>query len=322
MRRYGLFLLTIAALAGWGMSIAGWATALAARRQRGGAPVSPTALPRPVKVTGQIALPAVVAEVDGHKIAADEFLGRLLRCYGREVLERLIRNALIERLAKREGVSVSEGEAEAELRKKMEEAARSGLTWNKWLEAQNLSEEDLRRDLKYELLLKKVAERHTEVTEQEIRHYYETYRYDLGGPEEVRVSHILVDKRSEAERLLERAKKGEKFSILARKYSHDLSTKDRGGDLGWIKRGVLAPELRPLEDMAFSLKPGQLGIVKTIYGWHVVMVMARKRKRIPSFEEARERVRREVFEYKRELMGSYLLDMERKRAEVKIFVNF
>lgn len=310
--RWSILLLAI----GWATAIAGWAVALAHRYEEGPSAPAPAGAP-----SLQTKIPPVVAEVDGRKIGAEEFLGRLLRCYGRAVLDRLVRNALIERLAKREGVSVSEQEVERRLREKMEEASKSGLPWEAWLEAKNLSERDLREDLKYDLLLERVAERHTKVTEEEMLHYFRTYRHDLGGPDEVRVSHILVHKREEAERILRMAREGKNFGSLARKYSHDLATKDRGGDLGWFKRGVLAPELRPLEDLAFSLEPGQMGIVKTFFGWHVVKVTGRKRKRLPSYEEVRERVRREVFENKRRMVEMYLLDRERKRAKIKVFLQ-
>ena len=86
---------------------------------------------------------------------------------------------------------------------------------------------------------------------------------------EVKASHILVEKRSEAERILEELKKGTDFSELAKKYS-GCPSKKRGGDLGWFGRGRMVPEF---EKAAFSLKKGELSdIVKTQFGYHIIKV--------------------------------------------------
>lgn len=114
-----------------------------------------------------IELPPVVAEVDGHRITAEQLLGRLIRCYGSVALDCLVKNALIVQVAQREGVTVTE-KVKEELKQLMGEAARAGLTWDIWLRGKNLLEEDLREDLKYDLLLREVSERHTKVSQEEL----------------------------------------------------------------------------------------------------------------------------------------------------------
>lgn len=84
---------------------------------------------------------------------------------------------------------------------------------------------------------------------------------------QVKASHILVKKRSEAEKILEELKKGASFAELAKKHSECPSRK-RGGDLGWFGRGKMVPEF---EEAAFSLKKGELSdIVKTQFGYHII----------------------------------------------------
>lgn len=86
---------------------------------------------------------------------------------------------------------------------------------------------------------------------------------------QVKASHILVKKRSQAEKILEELKKGASFAKLAQEYS-ECPSKKRGGDLGWFGRGKMVPEF---EKAAFSLKKGELSdIVKTQFGYHVVKV--------------------------------------------------
>ncbi len=85
--------------------------------------------------------------------------------------------------------------------------------------------------------------------------------------DKIRCSHILVEKMSTAQEVLEKLKKGESFAKLAEQYSIDGSRK-RGGDLGYFSRGQM---VKPFEDAAFKLEVGQVSdIVKTQFGYHVI----------------------------------------------------
>ena len=85
--------------------------------------------------------------------------------------------------------------------------------------------------------------------------------------DKIRCSHILVEKFSVAQQILDRLKKGESFATLAQQYSIDGSRK-RGGDLGEFGRGMM---VKPFEDAAFALKLGEVsGIVKTQFGYHII----------------------------------------------------
>ncbi len=83
----------------------------------------------------------------------------------------------------------------------------------------------------------------------------------------VRASHILVEKHSQALKVLEELNAGKGFKELARKYSTCPSRK-RGGDLGFFGRGRMIKEF---EKVAFALKVGEVsGPVKTQFGYHVI----------------------------------------------------
>ena len=86
---------------------------------------------------------------------------------------------------------------------------------------------------------------------------------------EVRASHILVESRSEAEKLIAQLKGGAKFADLAKKCSKCPSGAN-GGDLGYFKRGQM---VKPFEDAAFALNKGEVsGPVQTQFGYHVILV--------------------------------------------------
>jgi len=84
----------------------------------------------------------------------------------------------------------------------------------------------------------------------------------------VRASHILVEKQSQALKVLEELKAGADFGGLAKKYSTCPSGK-KGGDLGQFGRGQM---VREFEQAAFALKPGQVTEqpVKTQFGYHII----------------------------------------------------
>ena len=86
-------------------------------------------------------------------------------------------------------------------------------------------------------------------------------------PDKVHCAHILVKSESEAKAVLERLKKGEKFSAVAQACSLCPSGK-KGGDLGTFTRGKMVKEF---ENAAFALNKGEVSIVvKTKFGYHII----------------------------------------------------
>ena len=83
----------------------------------------------------------------------------------------------------------------------------------------------------------------------------------------IKASHILVKKRSEADRLLKEIQSGTEFAELARNHSLCSSGK-KGGSLGFFTRGKMVKEF---EKAAFSLAKGELSdVVKTEFGYHII----------------------------------------------------
>jgi peptidyl-prolyl cis-trans isomerase D len=92
-----------------------------------------------------------------------------------------------------------------------------------------------------------------------------------------------------AEDVLKQVKKGVKFEDLAKKYSEDPGSKDKGGDLSWITQGQTVPEF---EKTAFSLSPGQVSdLVKTQYGFHIIKVLEKETAHTKPFDEVKDSLR-------------------------------
>src|ERR1035441_1416756 len=140
------------------------------------------------------------------------------------------------------------------------------------------------------------------VDEAELRQYYAQHLSDYRVPDRVRVAHILFKTtgKSPAEvttiektaaDVLNQIRAGGNFGELAKKYSED-STAQAGGELGWLVHQQTVPEF---DSMAFSLKPGEVsGLVKTVYGIHILKVEEKETAHLQTFEEVRKSIEVEI----------------------------
>lgn len=87
----------------------------------------------------------------------------------------------------------------------------------------------------------------------------------------VHARHILIKDQKKAQEILDRVKNGENFEELAKQFSEDQGSKDKGGDLDWFSRGQMVKEF---EDAAFKTKKSEVypDLVKTQYGFHIIKV--------------------------------------------------
>lgn len=99
----------------------------------------------------------------------------------------------------------------------------------------------------------------------------------------VRASHILIPatKKPLAEKLYREALAGANFAALARKYSIDTGSAKNGGDLGYFAHGAM---VAPFDKAAFSMKVGEIRLVRSQYGWHIIKVTGRERSRLTPTE--------------------------------------
>jgi len=152
-----------------------------------------------------------------------------------------------------------------------------------------------------------------QISDDELKAQYQQNIQQYQVANRVHVEHILLmtvgktdaeveEIRQKAEDVLKQAKKGAKFEDLAKKYSEDPGTKDKGGDLGWITQGQTVPEF---EKTAFGLDKGKMSdLVKTQYGFHIIKVLDKETAHTKPFDEVKDSIKVPLLLAKADKMAS------------------
>jgi peptidyl-prolyl cis-trans isomerase D len=157
-----------------------------------------------------------------------------------------------------------------------------------------------RRSVRYAIVDVNQIRHNVQISDDMLKLQYQANIQQYQVPNRVHVEHILLmtvgktdaeveEIKKKAEDVLKQARKGGKFDELAKKYSEDPGSKDKGGDLGWIVQKQTVPEF---EKAAFSLAPGQISdLIKTQYGFHIIKVLEKETAHTKPFEEVKESLR-------------------------------
>ena len=151
---------------------------------------------------------------------------------------------------------------------------------------------ETRKIVKEQLLVNQVRQKQfldITVSRREVEEFYKTYKDSLPPLQgTVKISHILkiVAPSDEAQQVAldkikdikEQLTAGANFEELAKKYSEDPGSAQRGGDLGFVGRGDFVPEY---EQAAFELKDGEVSdIVQSTFGFHIIKMVERRGEKI------------------------------------------
>jgi peptidyl-prolyl cis-trans isomerase C len=155
-----------------------------------------------------------------------------------------------------------------------------------------------------------------EVTEEELKDFYNQNQDKFVAGEQVTASHILVQTEEEAKEVLSKLNNGVSFEELANEHSQ-CPSKNQGGSLGQFGRGQMVPEF---EEAAFTAEVGQLSdVVKTQFGYHVIKVTDKSEQSVTPFEEVRgqlydylliEKQNKAYYEYAAKARAKYEIKVE------------
>jgi peptidyl-prolyl cis-trans isomerase SurA len=170
--------------------------------------------------------------------------------------------------------------------------------FQKELSSRNLSAADMREGLRRELLSQKLIEREVvskvNVGEQEVTDFFNANRGQFSFAEDsYRLAQIVVtpvqdqqianrtsddattpqQATAKTQMLMERLKTGAQFSDLARDFSEDPESAQRGGDIGFVPASALKQAPPPLREAVMALTPGSVRVVSQGGGHAIVLLV-------------------------------------------------
>ncbi|ALL11801.1 foldase [Bacillus thuringiensis] len=221
------------------------------------------------------------AKTDSGTISKDELYNRMVDKIGQRTLDDLITLTVLQKKYK-----VSDGEIDDEIKRLKSEF---GNSFNDFLSQNGVNNEEQLKDvIKLDKLKQKLALEHLKIQDKDLKALYEQKK------PEIRVSHILVSDETLAKDIKSKIDSGEDFGSLAKEFSQDIATKEKGGDIGYFKEGDM---VQAFQDAARKLKVGEVSQpVKTEFGYHVIKLL--DEKKLPSFEQMKPQLQSELISNK------------------------
>jgi foldase protein PrsA len=216
----------------------------------------------------------VVVETKAGNITKNELYNALKERLGDETIRDLVDEKV---LSEKYKVTDKEVDQEFEnLRKQYGQQFEAAIQQN--------GEAQVKRMLKIDLLREKAATADIKVTEKELKEAYKTKK------PEIKASHILVQDEKTAKEVKAKLDKGEDFAKLAKEYSQDPGSAQKGGDLGYFGPGKMVPEF---EEAAYKLKVGEVSEpVKSSFGYHIIKVT--DKKELKPFDKMKPELEKEI----------------------------
>ena len=184
--------------------------------------------------------------------------------------------------------------------------------------------DNVRKGLIYQKLFDQVTKNQGQVSDQQAQDYYNQHKSDgtFQQPEQRQVRHILVADQATAQKVEAQLKSGADFAALAKQYSTDTASKDKGGELGTHRsqNSRFVPEFEQAMD---KLAAGQISDpVKTQFGWHIIQV----EKIIPagtqSFDQAKSQIKQQLLQDNQQQVFMSWLNKTKANYDIKYADEF
>ncbi|MGG5254563.1 peptidyl-prolyl cis-trans isomerase [Neobacillus sp. SM06] len=238
-------------------------------------------------VTGTAAYEQV-ATVGGKTISRQDWLNELEARYGKEVLKEMIDQKVIQEMADKYKITVSDKDVERQLR--MAQA-----TYGPSATASYTSDENKwKEQVKNNLLLEEILTKDVVVSESEMKKYYQENQAQFQIPTAYHLSHILVKTKDDAKKALKELSQGSSFSALAMERSIEEFSANQGGDIGYISQD---DEQYPPEyiKIAKKLKPGTYSSpIKVKQGYAILKLHKVIKGQAFTYEEVKSQIRRQI----------------------------
>lgn len=248
-----------------------------------------------------------------------------------EVLERLIDDELILQQASELKLTITSEQVDASIEEIKRQNGINDAQLADALKGQGMSMQTYRADIKRQLMRFRVINiavgSRVSISDDDVKSYYDRHM-KTGSNTQVRASHIFVaipdggdasvvaEKQAQAQRILERAQKGEDFAKLARELSDDPATRGEGGDLGYFGKDMLP---KPIEEMVFAMNVGDIrGPVRADRGFHIIKLVDKRIKDAKPLDEVKDDIRMQLRQKEMERQTKTYLTELRKKTLVDI----
>jgi parvulin-like peptidyl-prolyl isomerase len=253
-----------------------------------------------------------------------------------QIMPQLVSIEIAKAYAQEHNITVSDKEVDQELAKLKEQvgdqARSSGQdvsnqeAYEQALKQNNITEEQLREDIRENLPVQEVQERvagEAEPSDEEIQNYYEKNKEaQFTTPEQRCVRHILFnkDQKEKAEDVKQQLENGGDFAKLAKENSQDPGSAAQGGDLGCLGKGETVPEF---EQAAFGAERGEIvGPVQTEFGYHILQVTDVKSEQTRSLQEVESQIRAQLASEKQSEAFTKWIEEQKKMRDVKYLKGY
>ena len=253
-----------------------------------------------------------------------------------QIMPQLVGIEIAKAYAQEQNITVSDKEVDREIAKIKEQVGKQARSsgqdmsnqeaYEQALKQNNITEDQLREDIRENLPVQKVQERVTgdaAPSDKEIQNYYEKNKEaQFTTPEQRCVRHILFnkDQKEKAEDVKQKLENGGDFAKLAKEYSQDPGSAEKGGDLGCLGKGETVPEF---EQAAFGAKQGEIvGPVKTEFGYHILKVTDVKSEQARSLQEVESQIRSQLGTEKQSEAFNKWIEEQKKERDVKYLKGY
>lgn len=237
-----------------------------------------------------------------------------------KILESLIQLELIKQAGKELGVSVTAKQIDDYIKQlETQYGGATGLT--DAMKQSGVTMDQLRSSVESRLLVDAVGKKAAKsgsITDAQMKDYFDKNPGMFKTAAQVHAWHILfaAKDKAQAEKIFDQVKKGGDFATLAKQYSTDPGSKDKGGDLGW------APSTQYVTEFAAavsSMKLGEYRLVETQFGWHVIKLVENRVAEEKTFDQVKDQIK-QILEQQNQSddFTKYVAELK-KKATIEIF---
>ncbi len=229
-----------------------------------------------------------IATIGDKSVTREDWLKKMEDEYGKSTLEDMINVRVVEQLAKKNKLKVSDSDIEREF-------LLIKAVNNSFYEDEHTTEKEWKDQVRYNILLEELLTKDIDISEKEMKSFYtknkELYQFD----DSYRIRHIVVKDQEEANRVLKDLKGGSSFEAVAAERSTDRYTSPYGGDLGFVTEAqdsipaAYITEARTLKENEWSTEP-----IKVSKGYAIIQLKEKLNARTFTYDEVKDQIKRQI----------------------------